>query len=67
MSDISSIGLSQSGNAALGSCTDVKTAINVKMMKASQESAKVAGSIIEDTVSVSKEAMNALNAEKAGK
>ena len=67
MSDISSVGSSQSANAPLGSCTDPKVELNVKMMKASQESAKVAGSIIEDTVSISKEAMAALNAEKAGK
>lgn len=43
--------------------SDVKTAIAVKMMKEMQESQQIAGSIIQDTVEVSQEAIAKCQAE----
>lgn len=70
MCDISSIGANNaytqtaSSTSASNGTGDVKAAISVKMMQASQAQQQVLGSIIEDTASVSKEAMAAYKAEK---
>lgn len=47
------------------STSDVKTAIAVKMLKEMQESQRIAGSIIQDTVEVSKEAIEKCQAERS--
>ena len=45
--------------------SDVKTAIAIKMLKEMQESQRIAGSIIQDTVEVSKEAIEKCQAERS--
>ena len=64
MSDISSIGSSQASNATSGADGDIKLQMGVNLMKAAQDNQKIVGSLIEDTVSISKEAMAAYKADK---
>ena len=58
--------VSSSNNIApTAGTSDVKTAIAVKMLKEMQESQRIAGSIIQDTVEVSKEAIEKCQAERS--
>lgn len=45
-------------------CDDIKTAIAVKLFKEVQKSQELAGSIIQDTVEISKEAIEAYQNDK---
>ncbi len=56
--------ISSSGIDPTAGTSDIKTAIAVKMMKEMQESQQIAGSIIQDTVEVSQEAIAKCQAEK---
>lgn len=57
--------VSSSNIDATAGTADVKTAIAVKMFKEMQESQQLAGSIIQDTVEISQEAIAKCQSERA--